>query len=118
MLPKMTNHFLKPKKSSIDTAHRYQPGLAYPGAVPVVAGEAAPAFPGFVAAPAPAAPSSSGDFLAMACAQRVAKFEVGPLHPPGLRLVNSVDVCSAMESFLSIPASALRITTCIQRERS
>jgi light-harvesting complex I chlorophyll a/b binding protein 1 len=44
----------------------YQPGLAYPGAMPVVAGEAAPAFPGFVAAPAPAAPSSSGDFLAMA----------------------------------------------------
>ena len=95
---------------------RYMPGVATPGAVPVV--EAAPALPGFVAAPAPAAPSSSGDFLAMACAQRVAKFEVGPLHPPGLRLVNSVEVFSAMESFLSIPASALRITTCIQRERS
>ena len=82
----MANLFLKPNKSSIDTAHRYQPGLAYPGAVPVVAGEAAPAFPGFVAAPAPAAPSSSGDFLAMACAQRVAKFKVGPLHPSRLEI--------------------------------
>ena len=54
--------------------------MAYPGAVPVVAGEAAPAFPGFVAAPAPAAPSSSGDFLAMGCAQIVARLSLGPHH--------------------------------------
>ena len=82
----MTNRFLKPKRSSRGKAHRYQPGLAYPGAVPVVAGEAAPAFPGFVAAPAPAAASSSGDFLAMACAQRVAKFKVCPLYPSRLEI--------------------------------
>ena len=57
---------------------RYMPGVATPGAVPVV--EAAPALPGFVAAPAPAAASSSGDFLAMGCAQIVARLSLGPHH--------------------------------------